>query len=347
MTILLFFLFCFRSLFPCGDHMVSIIDDRKDVWNYAPNLIHIKPYVFFKDTGDINDPAKFNNPGGGNKEKSSAFKADTESTKKSEEPIEEDAKETGEKGDKPSKEDDKGEEASDAPRDMEILDGDEGKIEDSDKKQKGKDASASKPEEKKREKEIDEVSDDLELSDDDDDDSDKEDDAAAGSAKKDDGGGDDDDEGSGSSLEDDLEEVEDTDDYLHHLQDILSTVHKAYYELYDQILEERKRRGGDGDAAATAVDSQDMPDLKTVIPYVRRKTLAGVTVAFSGVDPMNMPPEKSRARAVARSLGAAVSDAVVKGETVRDEISHNERKKYVYVPTADPFGCCPPRHGQG
>ena len=40
-----------RALFPCGDHMVVIIDDREDVWNYAPNLIHVRPYHFFQHTG--------------------------------------------------------------------------------------------------------------------------------------------------------------------------------------------------------------------------------------------------------------------------------------------------------
>lgn len=45
-----------RALFPCGDEMVCIIDDREDVWNFAPNLIHVKPYHFFKHTGDINAP---------------------------------------------------------------------------------------------------------------------------------------------------------------------------------------------------------------------------------------------------------------------------------------------------
>ena len=44
------------SLFPCGDQMVCIIDDRQDVWNSAPNLIQVKPYIFFKNTGDINAP---------------------------------------------------------------------------------------------------------------------------------------------------------------------------------------------------------------------------------------------------------------------------------------------------
>ena len=36
--------------------MVCIIDDREDVWNYAPNLIHVKPYHYFKNVGDINAP---------------------------------------------------------------------------------------------------------------------------------------------------------------------------------------------------------------------------------------------------------------------------------------------------
>ena len=36
--------------------MVCIIDDREDVWTFAPNLVHVKPYIFFKNTGDINDP---------------------------------------------------------------------------------------------------------------------------------------------------------------------------------------------------------------------------------------------------------------------------------------------------
>ena len=36
--------------------MVCIIDDREDVWNRAPNLVHVKPYRFFQGTADINAP---------------------------------------------------------------------------------------------------------------------------------------------------------------------------------------------------------------------------------------------------------------------------------------------------
>ncbi|MGH0127513.1 UNVERIFIED_CONTAM: hypothetical protein FKN15_015177 [Acipenser sinensis] len=45
-----------RNLFPCGDSMVCIIDDREDVWKFARNLITVKKYVYFQGTGDINAP---------------------------------------------------------------------------------------------------------------------------------------------------------------------------------------------------------------------------------------------------------------------------------------------------
>ena len=41
-----------------------IIDDREDVWQRSPNLVHVKPYIFFADVGDINAPP----PGNGSAE---------------------------------------------------------------------------------------------------------------------------------------------------------------------------------------------------------------------------------------------------------------------------------------
>nr|XP_020731287.1 RNA polymerase II subunit A C-terminal domain phosphatase [Odocoileus virginianus texanus] len=46
-----------RNLFPCGDSMVCIIDDREDVWKFAPNLITVKKYVYFQGIGDIHAPS--------------------------------------------------------------------------------------------------------------------------------------------------------------------------------------------------------------------------------------------------------------------------------------------------
>ncbi|KAI8064445.1 HAD-like domain-containing protein [Gongronella butleri] len=36
--------------------MVTVVDDRLDVWEYSPNLVHVRPYVFYKGVGDINSP---------------------------------------------------------------------------------------------------------------------------------------------------------------------------------------------------------------------------------------------------------------------------------------------------
>ncbi|KAI8098007.1 uncharacterized protein B0P05DRAFT_522944 [Gilbertella persicaria] len=44
-----------QRLFPCDTSMVVVLDDRSDVWSFAPNLIRIKPYEFFVGTGDINN----------------------------------------------------------------------------------------------------------------------------------------------------------------------------------------------------------------------------------------------------------------------------------------------------
>ncbi|VDK50483.1 unnamed protein product [Anisakis simplex] len=45
-----------QALFPCGDQLIVIIDDRPDVWQYSEALIQVKPYRFFKEIGDINAP---------------------------------------------------------------------------------------------------------------------------------------------------------------------------------------------------------------------------------------------------------------------------------------------------
>lgn len=37
--------------------MVCIIDDREDVWKFAPNLITVKKYVYFQGIGDIHAPS--------------------------------------------------------------------------------------------------------------------------------------------------------------------------------------------------------------------------------------------------------------------------------------------------
>ena len=52
-------------------------------------------------------------------------------------------------------------------------------------------------------------------------------------------------------------EVEDPDDYLLYLEDILKTVHKAYYDLYDQMKSDQPNSN-------KVPANSSGPDLKTV-----------------------------------------------------------------------------------
>ena len=47
-----------------------------------------------------------------------------------------------------------------------------------------------------------------------------------------------------------------------------------------------------------------------MIPYVKRKVLAGVTIVFSGVVPTHVPVERSKPFLLARAMGASVTSAV-------------------------------------
>ncbi|GMT27622.1 hypothetical protein PFISCL1PPCAC_18919 [Pristionchus fissidentatus] len=44
------------ALFPSGEEMVAIIDDRPDVWEYSDALVQLRPYKYFPDVDDINAP---------------------------------------------------------------------------------------------------------------------------------------------------------------------------------------------------------------------------------------------------------------------------------------------------
>jgi RNA polymerase II subunit A-like phosphatase len=132
--------------------------------------------------------------------------------------------------------------------------------------------------------------------------------------------------------EDDLVEVEDEDDYLVYLEEILKTVHKAFYDLYDEL-------------------NGEVPDLKSVIPYVRRKLLAGTSLVFSGLVPTHTPLEKSRAYLLARSMGAQVTQdltpetthlVAVRPGTVKVNAARRAPRN-IFVVTPDWLWCCAER----
>lgn len=238
-----------NSLFPCGDSLVCIIDDREDVWNNAPNLIRVKPYTFFKDTGDINSP----------------YKTKTELDVKSllDPNINNDITKTTEQTEEVGKT------LSDS------LESEIGKTEEClerDKKNDEKDQeNASKPvpesstenpktvdsEEKEYKKE-------------------KED-----------------------KTENETEEF-DEDDYLLFLEEILHRIHEEFYREYDEKM---KYKSDDEEIR--------LPDLKEVIPNVKKNVLNGVNIVFSGVIPTNMPTERHPLLLTAKTFGAQVTNDVI------------------------------------
>merc|ERR1719264_475402 len=280
--------------------MVCIIDDREDVWNFAPNLVHVKPYHFFKNTGDINAP-----PGLSKRENDH----DKEKEKKRPE-VElgaEDVKtEDSVQAEDSSSEDEPQEESKVERResiDMPSFDSNSRDRLDEDQNDRAQvkvpeftsDTSSSKTETKTDKHPVtptDDVSDDLEISDSD---------SSSGIKSREISDTEEVPQEKAGKSEDNVKredstkdkkrvvDVEDNDDYLLYLEDILRTVHKAYYDLHDQSSSPKASL-----------------DLKMVIPYVRKKTLQGVTMVMSGVVPTQVPLERSKPYLLARALGASV-----------------------------------------
>lgn len=101
---------------------------------------------------------------------------------------------------------------------------------------------------------------------------------------------------SGSDSEDNLIDIEDSDDYLLYLETILRQIHKRFYESYDET---------------TAI-----ADLKTLIPKIRSEVLLGHTLVFSGLVPNQLKLEQSKAYVIARNLGATVK------QQLNDDTTH-------------------------
>lgn len=61
--------------------------------------------------------------------------------------------------------------------------------------------------------------------------------------------------------------------------------------------------------------SNQIPDLKVIIPEVKSKVLGGMSLVFSGLVPTHQRLQTSRAYQVARSLGAEVTQDFTENTT--------------------------------
>uniref|UniRef100_A0A2C9K6W6 RNA polymerase II subunit A C-terminal domain phosphatase n=1 Tax=Biomphalaria glabrata TaxID=6526 RepID=A0A2C9K6W6_BIOGL len=297
-----------KALFPCGDKMVSIIDDREDVWNFAPNLIHVKPYRFFQGTADINAP-----PGLSKSEHDSEpmvhkivehsevnkscadTKAVVEAAKSGDDQPASDGTQISscdkscEKAPEvvaepcdcltPSESvvtSDDVEMTEQAATDVNIVQSAEasssvGKTETTPShdhsETKNEELAVGSTESLLVQETIDSKGDKCSTKDDKSETNTSEQSAPASRETM-------------PSEKDDSIEWDDEDDYLLYLEEILTRIHKAYYDMYEQT----QSKG-----------VSELPDLKNIIPYVRKKVLKGANIVFSGLFPLNMPAEQSRA----------------------------------------------------
>ena len=410
-------LYC-RALFPCGDKMVCIIDDREDVWNFAQNLIHVKPYRFFQGTADINAPpgltknehdsepvhhqvrrvsrshsvdkekegeevkvddkeikgdnSKSVMEGESDKSELNVVSGDIETENKDD--IKQNTKQdesenifvdklnemktehsvdngtkklSGSHSDSENNNQNVRDQIDSVIEKTECVDQSELEINNdmnqSEKKEESDNVnSTSKYADDTNSEEVDknkitstietkskETDDDvgsrenmeetgMEIDNKTPDEIDKTEDESSLSLTKEtkiresDGANSDDainEEANIDNLADDDIEIEwdDEDDYLLYLEEILTRIYKTFFDFNDELKSKKEKN--------------EIPDLKDIISYIKRKVLKGVNVVFSGVFPTNIVPEKSRAFIVAKALGANVHTNIIPKSDVEKGLS--------------------------
>ncbi|KAM7345800.1 RNA polymerase II subunit A C-terminal domain phosphatase Fcp1 isoform 2-T2 [Cochliomyia hominivorax] len=288
-----------KALFPNGDSMVCIIDDREDVWNMASNLIQVKPYHFFQHTGDINAPpgcSKHELDGEGvdfkeleNLNPEDKEKASNENSKESEEKISKSEnleKEIIEKETEAKVSDTVDENKDDKINETKVQSDNTNleaskEISDTPEEQEPKTTENNPENTKENDDKTSHPETDVKSSEEE---KDKPENSSVSTPKI-----------KRSNDTDNKIEIVDPDDYLLYLEVILKNIHTRFYAIYDE--------------------TKDIPDLKIIVPKIRSEVLRGCNLVFSGLVPTNMKLQQSRAYFIAKSLGAEVLQNIMENTT--------------------------------
>ncbi|CAL5872477.1 uncharacterized protein PFLUO_LOCUS6741 [Penicillium psychrofluorescens] len=270
-----------QRLFPVDTKMVVIIDDRGDVWRWNPNLIKVSPYDFFVGIGDIN----------------SSFlpkKQDIGETNKVPVKVIKEKPPTEHHVNGASAKPEAGNEVS-ALEQLVSMGGGDNPILLKEQTHAQEETILHQVEDRpllQKQKE-------LEAEDD----------------------------GSAESSEDSVDEsqepikprhhlLEDHDRELYQLQDRLEQVHISFFEEYDK---KRSRALGGrvaelkGEKVASrgkGVDLRLVPDVKEIMPQIKRRVLGGVVLVFSGVLPLGTDTQNADISLWAKSFGAVIAPKI-------------------------------------
>ncbi|KAJ5239490.1 hypothetical protein N7468_004109 [Penicillium chermesinum] len=271
-----------QRLFPVDTKMVVIIDDRGDVWRWNPNLIKVTPYDFFVGIGDIN----------------SSFL-----------PKKQDIGTTNNKPIKPAKPDPKEHHVNGAT--AKTADGTEVSALEQLVTMGGGDNPSLLREQTNAQEEtiLQQVEDrpllqkQKEL--------DAEDDPSSSEPSE-----------SFSSVDESQDNkqrhhlLEDHDLELFHLNDRLQQIHTEFFNEYDSKRSHAlKSRVADlrGEKATTKdrdVDLKLVPDVKEILPRIKRQVLGGVVVVFSGVLPLGTDTQNADISLWAKSFGVLIATRI-------------------------------------
>ena len=313
----------FRALFPCDDSMVCIIDDREDIWDCAPNLITVKPYRFFTGTGDINAPPGSEQtfthlPAIPLHEDTSEVEVKDKTDGKGEDENEKGEKDSTDGGEPKNSSDgsqksasmsEKSETNESPGKDKEVHEinhNEKGRP--LDETCEGKDGNnaemATKNEEEGKEDSNETQDNDVEGEN-----SEKENQEASSKVSE---------KAKDEDAVDGNHHIEDHDDYLLYLEEILRRIHSSFYE----VVAWNKQAEENGKDSTSRV----APDLRHIVPDLRRSVLKGTNLVFTGVIPTNTVHEDSQAWKIARQFGANVTKDLL---TQKNNADRSKRTTHV------------------
>jgi RNA polymerase II subunit A-like phosphatase len=275
-----------QRLFPVDTKMVVIIDDRGDVWKWNPNLIKVSPYDFFVGIGDINSSFL------PKKQELAAGPGATKAKKEPSQPaITNGSNQAGDNGSDVS-----------ALEQLVTMGG-------------GNDPTLLQEQTTQQEETImHQVEDRPLLQKQKELDAEDEVPESQGGVES---------ETSSSSMDDSQELnrhrhnlLQDHDNELYHLHERLERVHRQFFEEYDRRRAQKlggrvtALRGERAPAKDKDVDLKIVPDIKVVMPFIKREVLGGVVLVFSGVLPLGTDTLNADISLWAKSFGAVISTRI-------------------------------------
>ncbi|KAI4235532.1 MAG: hypothetical protein LQ349_003098 [Xanthoria aureola] len=293
-----------QRLFPVDTKMVLIIDDRGDVWKWNENLIKVTPYDFFVGIGDINSsflPKKPGNPPASKlltttQQEAVETKDDLPTQQGRSKASGNEAKETSEQIVQ-AKDTSAATDTSALEQLVSMGAGDDPRTLEEQTSRQDETLAAQLEDRPLLKKQLQLEQDDAAK-------------AAVATDEKHESGG-----SNGISADSSVAEkprhhiLEDHDRQLEFLEQFLGMVHAKYFEQFADLRASRRKQ------PITDADLASVPDVKAMMPSIKKTVLDGVIIVLSGVVPIGWDIQNSDLAMWAKSFGAKVEEEVTRKTT--------------------------------